>query len=62
MNKLGKTNGITLMSLVVTIVVMLIVASIVVATISGQGETVDKANDAKIYTELKQLQEEIEKI
>ena len=61
MNQLRKTNGITLMSLVITIVVMLIVASIVAATIIGQGETIDTANDAKIYTELKQLQEEIEK-
>lgn len=61
MSKYRKNTGITLISLVIIIVVMLILTSVIIATINGQSDTIDKADDAKIYTELKQLQEEIEK-
>lgn len=61
MKKSKKNNGITLISLVITIVVMLVLSSIIIATIKGQNETIEKASDAQIYSELKQLQEEIDK-
>ena len=46
-SKLKKSNGITLISLVVTIVVMLILAGITIQTAIGDGELIDLANQSK---------------
>lgn len=57
MEQFKKQKGVTMIALVVTIVVMLIIASIMVATFSGKSGMVDKATDSQIMTELSQLQD-----
>ena len=57
MGQFKKQKGVTMIALVVTIVVMLIIASIMVATFSGKSGMVDKATDSQIMTELSQLQD-----
>ena len=52
MGQFKKQKGVTMIALVVTIVVMLIIASIMVATFSGKSGMVDKATDSQIMTEL----------
>ena len=56
--KYGK-KGITLISLVVTIIVLLILAAVSIATLTGQNGILTRANDAKTKTE---EAEDIEKI
>lgn len=57
---LKQKNGITLIALVITIIVLLILAGITIATLTGQNGILTKANDAKNETESKSLKEEIE--
>lgn len=62
MEQRQKNNqGITMISLVVTIVLLLIIAGITIGVFTGKSSMIDKANDSKIYTELKQLQDELRK-
>lgn len=48
--KLNQKNGITLIALVITIIVLLILAGISIATLTGKNGVLTKANDAKRET------------
>ena len=59
--KLKKNNkGITLISLVVTIIVILILASLSISTLMGQNGILTRVSEAKIKTEEAQLLEELQ--
>lgn len=45
-----QNNGITLIALVITIIVLLILAGVTIATLTGQNGILKKANDAKTET------------
>ena len=60
MNKIRNTKGITLISLVVTIIILLILAGISIATLMGDNGLINRANDAKIATEIASIKEEIQ--
>lgn len=60
MNKIKSTKGITLISLVVTIIVLLILAGISIATLTGDNGLLNRAKDAKIATEIASIKEEIQ--
>ena len=51
MKKTQKNNGITLIALVITIIVLLILAAISIATLTGKNGILTKANLAKTRTE-----------
>ncbi len=52
-----KNNGITLIALVITIIVLLILAGVTIATLTGENGILTKANDAAIQTELSEIEE-----
>ena len=54
-----KNNGITLIALVITIIVLLILAGIVIAMLSGENGILKKASEAKTKTEQAQIDEKI---
>ena len=54
-----KQKGITLIALVITIIVLLILAGISIATLTGENGILTRANDAKIKNEQAQIEEEI---
>ena len=58
---LNNTNGITLIALVITIIVLLILAGVTISTLMGDNGILTKANEAKIETENSQ-NTEIEKL
>ena len=59
MNKMKKnTRGITLIALVITIIVLLILAGITIAALSGDNGILTRAKEAKEKTELAQRDEE----
>ena len=64
MNKLKKSlkasNGITLIALVITIIVLLILAGISISMLSGDNGILQKATDAKIDTEKASEKEQIQ--
>ena len=60
MNKIKSTKGITLISLVVTIIILLILAGVTVATLMGDNGLINKTKDAKIKTEIAGIKEEIQ--
>lgn len=60
MNKIKSTKGITLISLVVTIIILLILAGVTIATLMGDNGLINKAKDAKIKTEIAGIKEEIQ--
>ena len=60
MNKIKSTKGITLISLVVTIIILLILAGVTIATLMGDNGLINKAKDAKIKTEIASIKEEIQ--
>ena len=49
--KLKENKGITLIALVITIIVLLILAGVTIATLTGDNGILGKANDAKTQTE-----------
>lgn len=53
-------QGITLISLVVTIIVLLILAGISISILTGNNGVLNKASDAKIMTELSKYKEELD--
>ena len=53
-------KGITLIALVITIIVLLILAGVTIATLTGENGVLTRANDAKEQTELAGLIEEVE--
>ena len=57
MQKLNKKEGITLIALVVTIIVLLILAGIAISMSSGDNSILHKAGDAKIGSIIGEIQE-----
>ena len=56
-----KSNqGITLIALVITIIVLLILASITIAMLTGENGILTKANESQIQYEKAEIKEEIE--
>ena len=55
-----KEKGITLIALIVTIIVLIILAGISIATLTGEDGTVLNASKAKLKTEVKDIEEQIE--
>ena len=60
MNKIKSTKGITLISLVVTIIILLILAGVTIAILMGDNGLINKTKDAKIKTEIAGIKEEIQ--
>ena len=54
-----KNNGITLIALVITIIVLLILAGVTIATLTGENGILTKATDAKEQTEIGDEQEKV---
>ena len=54
-----KEKGITLIALVITIIVLMILAGITIATLTGDNGLLTKTNEAKFKTEIKQYNEEL---
>lgn len=57
-NKFKEPKAVTLIALVVTIVTLLILAGVTVATLTGDNGVITKAQESKFKTEIKELQEE----
>lgn len=57
--KMKSENGVTIVALAITIIVLLILASISIAVIRGNDGIVERATDSQIETELSQLQEKL---
>lgn len=57
-----STKGITMIALVITIVVLLILAGISIAAITGDNGITKKSNEAKIETEISQYKEQLDVI
>ncbi len=60
MNKIKSTKGITLISLVITIIILLILAGVTIATLTGDNGLIKRAQDAKIATEIADIKEQIQ--
>ena len=58
--KRTKQNGITLIALVITIIVLLILAAVSIATLTGENGILTRANDAKTSTEIAEEREKVE--
>ena len=56
--KRTKQNGITLIALVITIIVLLILAAVSIATLTGENGILTRANDAKVETRGAAVEEE----
>lgn len=56
----NTNGGITLIALVITIVVLLILAGVSIAMLTGNNGLITKADYAKLKTEVSQMQEELE--
>ena len=61
MQKIKKEEGITLIALVTTIVVLLILASITIGAVSGEGGLIGSANEAKEKTEIANEKEVVDR-
>ena len=57
-NSLRKERGITLIALVITIIVLLILAGVTIAALSGDNGILQRAAEAKEKTEKAKLEEE----
>ena len=55
-----KANGITLIALVITIIVLLILAGVSIATLTGQNGILTRATDSKERTEIAEEKEKVE--
>ncbi len=53
-----KNNGITLIALVITIIVLLILAAVSIATLTGENGILTRANDSKKQTEIASVKEQ----
>ena len=58
-NKIKQKNGITLIALVITIIVLLILAGVSIAMLTGQNGILTQAQNAKTTTEDKSAEEKI---
>ena len=54
-----KNKGITLIALVITIIIMLILASVTIATLTGENGIITKATEAKKETEKAAIEEQL---
>ena len=54
-----KNKGITLIALVITIIIMLILASVTIATLTGENGIITKAREAKEKTEKAAIEEQL---
>ena len=54
-----KENGITLIALTVTIVVMLIIAGVSLSSLDGQDSSIGQAKDVKTATEYKEAKDSV---
>ncbi len=59
-NKLKERKGITLIALVITIIVLLILAGVTIATLTGENGILTKASEAKEKTELTDEKEKVQ--
>lgn len=59
-SKVTKNNGITLIALVITIIILLILAGVTIATLTGENGILTRATEAREQTEKKSLKEEIQ--
>ena len=59
MKKIKNKNGITLIALVITIIVLLILAGVSIATLTGQNGILTRANESKTETEIGEEEEAI---
>lgn len=57
--KQNKENGITLIALVITIIVLLILVGITIATLTGENGILSRASEASIQTDIAQTKEQI---
>ena len=57
---LQQKRGITIIALIVTIIVLLILAGVTIATLNGDNGILTKADEAKLSTELSRYKEELE--
>ena len=57
MKNIKNKNGITLIALVITIIVLLILAAVSIATLTGENGILTRANDAKEQTEIAEVKE-----
>ena len=55
MNFMHRKNGITLIALVVTIIVLLILAGITISLVFGSNGVIQKAQDSKEQTEIGEM-------
>lgn len=55
-----EPRGVTLIALIVTIIVLLILAGVTLANITGGNSTIDKASEAKLSTDVKTELEELQ--
>lgn len=60
MKQIIENKGITLIALVITIIVLLILAGVSIATLTGENGVLTKAETAKNQTEKKSLEEQID--
>lgn len=60
MRKIKETKGITLISLVITIIVLLLLAGVTIATLTGENGILTRASKAKTETEIASIKEEIQ--
>ena len=58
--EMKKNNGITLIALVITIIVLLILAGVTIATLTGENGIITRATSAKNQTIIAQDEEMIE--
>ena len=53
-------RGITLIALVITIIVLLILAGVTIATLTGENGILTRASDAKEQTEIAEVKERVQ--
>ena len=58
--KLKQKKGITLIALVITIIVLLILAGVTIATLTGENGIITRANEATLSTKLSNYKEQLE--
>lgn len=60
MNEIKSTKGITLVALVVTIIILLILAGVTIATLTGENGLLEKAKESKTKTGIASIKEQIQ--
>ena len=59
MKKFRENNGITLLALIITIIVLVILAGVAINTLYGENGIMSNAEDAERLSNIKTLEEEI---